>query len=343
MDEALRRRYNERKQAIKKARRRRAIIRLVIRAAVVLLAIIILISVIVSSCGKKEVSDADLPQSEVEYTSSVEQQPEPTLPKVAADMETPSDVNSRFVAILSLEKNEIIASKSMHERIYPASLTKIMTLLVAFENNPDLDKTFTVTNAIIDPLYREEATLAGFLDGEAVTIRDLLYGTVLPSGAEAAESVAIATSGSIKDFLKLMNKKAKDMGLKNTHFANVTGLHDKQNYSTAYDMAAILSEALKHPLCREIMETYQYTTAPTDKHPSGVPLTSTIFSYMYGTEPEGSDILGGKTGYTDQAGYCIAAFGKADDGSEYICITAKGDSRWPAVYDQINLFSMYAK
>lgn len=341
--EAQQRRYNERKEAIRRAKKRAALLRLIARAVVLIAAIIIAISVISSSCSGKKAKDASLTQSDVEDTSSVEQAPAVKLPQAAADMATPADINSHFVAVLDLQKGEMIASKQMHERMYPASLTKIMTLLVAFELNEDLDKTFTVTTEIIDPLYRAEATLAGFVDDEAVTIRDLLYGTVLPSGAEAAECVAIATSGSVEAFVDEMNQKAKQLGLENTHFTNVTGLHNKQNYSTVYDMAVILSEALKHELCREILETYQYTTAATNKHPQGVALTSTLFSYMYGTEPEGSDILGGKTGYTDQSGYCIAAFGKADDGSEYICVTAKGDSRWPAVYDQINLFTMYAK
>lgn len=340
----LERRYNERREAIRKQKKRNALIRLIVRALALILALIIAISVISSSCGgKKKSEDASITNSDVENTSSAAEVPKPKLPTVASGAETPADINSHFVAVLNCETNEIIASKQMNEKIYPASLTKIMTLLVAYENNEDLSKTFTVTNAIIDPLYRAEATLAGFVDGEEVTITDLLYGTVLPSGAEAAECAAIATAGSVENFLKLMNKKAKELGLKNTHFANVTGLHDKQNYSTVYDMAVILKAALEHDLCRKIMGTYQYTTAPTNKHPSGIELTGTLFSYMYGTEPEGSDILGGKTGYTDQSGYCIAAYGKSDGGREYIAVTAKGDSRWPAVYDQINLFTIYAK
>ena len=138
-DEALRRRYNERQQAIQKARRRHAIIRLVLRVVVFLLVVSVSTSVTISTCSKKKASEANITQSEVENTSSEqEKKPQPKLPKSAADMVTPGDVNSHFVAILSLERGEIIASKSMHERIYPASLTKIMTLLVAFENNENL-------------------------------------------------------------------------------------------------------------------------------------------------------------------------------------------------------------
>ena len=339
-------RFRERREAIKKAKKRQALIRLLMRAAVLLAVIFISIMLIVSSCGGDKSDDASLTQSDVPASSdkdSSEPAPDIKLPSSAPDMVTPAEINSHYVVVLNRASGKIVASKGMHEKMYPASLTKIMTLLVAFEQNKDLNKTFTVTTEIIDPLYRAEATLAGFLDGEDVTIKDLLYGTVLPSGAEAAECVAIATAGSVEKFVELMNKRAAELGLKNTHFTNVTGLYESGNYSTAYDMAVILSKTLEYDLCREILATYQYTTAPTNKHPEGVPLTSTLFSYMYGTEPEGSDILGGKTGYTFEAGYCIASFGESDGGTEYICVTAKGDSRWPAVYDQINLFSKYAK
>ncbi len=342
-DFRARERYLERQAAIKKARKRAALLRLIIRAVALALAIVIAVLIITKVCGGKGRRDALNTISDVEVSPELEDL-KPNLPKTSADMITPADINSHYVVVLNCSTDEIIASKGMRQQMYPASLTKIMTLLVACEQNEDLLKTFTVTNEIIDPLYRAEATLAGFVDGEEVSILDLLYGTVLPSGAEAAECVAIATAGSVDAFVELMNQKVRALGLTDTHFANVTGLHDKNNYSTAYDMAVILREALKDETCRKIMETYQYTTAATNKHPEGVPLTATLFSYMYGTEPETAQIMGGKTGYTDQSGYCIATFGKSgESGTEYICITAKGDSRWPAVYDQIELFSRYAK
>ncbi len=172
---------------------------------------------------------------------------------------------------------------------------------------------------------------------------DMIYGAILPSGADATAGLAIKVAGSEAAFVKLMNKKADELGLKDTHFTNASGLFDKEHYTTPEDMAVIIRAAMQNELCKKVLSTYQYTTAPTPQNPNGIQLTSTLFSYMYGTEPEGSDILGGKTGFVNESGYCIASFGKSDNGTEYVCVTLKGQGLWPTVYDQINLYTKYAK
>ena len=141
-----------------------------------------------------------------------------------------------------------------------------------------------------------------------------------------------------------MNKKVKELGLKNTHFTNVTGLHNEQNYTTAYDMAIMLDAAMQNKLCKEILSTYQYTTAKTPQHPEGILLSNTIFEYMYGNEPGTATILGGKTGFVNESGYCIASFGSCNEnGNEYIVVTLGNSSRWPAFYGQIDLYKEFAK
>ena len=141
-----------------------------------------------------------------------------------------------------------------------------------------------------------------------------------------------------------MNKKVKELGLKNTHFDNVTGLHSEQNYSTAYDMAVILDAALQNELCKKVLSTYQHTTAVTAQHPEGILLSSTLFNYMYGTEPVTATILGGKTGFVNESGYCIASYGAANEnGTEYIVVTLGNSARWPAFYGQIDLYKEFAK
>lgn len=254
-----------------------------------------------------------------------------------------SDIESDGVIFIDVTENRVVAQRNASKRLYPASTTKIMTLLTAVENITDLDDTFTMTYEITDPLYKAGASAAGFLSGEAVTMRDLLYGTILPSGADAAVGLAVKIAGSESAFVELMNKKAKELGLKDTHFVNVSGLYDPQHYSTAEDMAVILRATAENSLCREILSTYQYTTSATPQHPEGILLTSTLFSYMYGTEPDGAQIKGGKTGYTYESGYCIATFGESDTAKEYICVVMNCSSRWPAFYDQIKLYSYYAK
>lgn len=254
-----------------------------------------------------------------------------------------SDFKSGSIIVINNSTKKVVAARDAKRRAYPASTTKIMTLLIAAENIKDFNKTFTMSYDITDPLYIAEATVAGFSAGESVNMTDLLYGTILPSGADASIALAITVAGSEEGFVALMNKKAEELGLRDTHFTNCTGLYDQNHYTTAEDLSVILAAAMENNLCRAILSTYQYTTAKTAQHPEGILLSSTLFSYMYGTEPEGAVILGGKTGFVNESGYCIASFGRADSGNEYICVTLNGEGRWPTFYDQIDLYSAYAK
>lgn len=264
------------------------------------------------------------------------------FPKNTPDL--PSENDARYGIIIDKSTNKVIAARNATAKAYPASTTKIMTLLVAVENLKDMNKTFTMSYKITDPLYVEEASVAGFLNGETITMTDLLYGAILPSGADASMALALTVAGSEDAFVDLMNKKVKELGLKNTHFDNVTGLHSVNNYTTAYDMAAILDAAMQNKMCREILSTYQFTTSITPEHPEGILLSSTLFNYMYGTEPETATILGGKTGFVNESGYCIASFGKANTtNKEYIVVTFGNSARWPAFHGQIGLYKDFAK
>ena len=280
----------------------------------------------------------------------VTQQSVPKIPKRISYKETiktvdvPLSNDAKTAIVVDKSSNTIVAQRNAHRRAYPASTTKIMTLLVAVENNKNLKDIFTMSYDITDPLYVADASLAGFLNNEKITVNDLIYGTILPSGAEAAMGLAVKTAGTEEEFVKLMNKKVKELGLKNTNFTNVTGLHNEKNYSSAYDMAIILDAAMQNDFCREVLSTFQYTTTKTEQHPEGILLSSTLFSNMYGTEPETATILGGKTGYLNESGYCIASFGKCNqNNNEYIVVTLGNSSRWPAVFGQIDLYKEFAE
>lgn len=269
----------------------------------------------------------------------------PQIQRPVADAATVSlgdAIDSRYAVLITADTASVIAQKNANARIHPASLTKIMSLIVAYEAIDDLTETFTVTSNIIDPLYLDEATLAGFSPGEVVTVQDLLYGMILPSGAEASVSLAIHTAGSEEEFVRRMNDKAKEMGLKNTHFTNCSGLHHADHYSTCTEMAMILAYAMQYPLCREILSTYQYTTTPTEKHPEGVLLTSTMFSRVYGDEPTGAAIVAGKTGYTHQAHHCLASYGQREqDGAGFILVTVDASGKFEPIFDAIHVYSEY--
>lgn len=324
----------------------RAISAVAIFLAVALIAVIAVIAVKAVLTPKPDKTGSE---SSVAATSSLTVTEEEKVPLISYSFtdetaEIPADNDAEAAIVIDLTTHNVVAARAADERLYPASTTKVMTLLVAQENIKNYEDTFTMTTAITDPLYVAEATVAGFLDGEIINMTDLLYGTILPSGADAAVGLATKLAGGEAQFVELMNKKASELGLKNTHFTNVTGLFDKDHYTSAYDMAVILETAIQNPLCRKILSTYQYKSSPTNKHPDGVAMSATLFNNMYGTEPETATIIGGKTGFVNESGYCIASFGNNNTtGNEYIAVTLKNSSRWPAFHGQINLYARFAK
>ena len=248
--------------------------------------------------------------------------------------------NSLYAIVVDTETNEIVAEHDYNVKMYPASLTKIMTLIVAAENTDNLEETVLITADMIDPLIAQEASVAGFAAGETPTVKDLIYGVVLPSGADAAVAVARHVGGSEEAFVSTMNDKVKELGLKNTHFTNPVGLHDPENYSTAEDIAIILEYALKNDFCREVLETYEYKIAPTEYNPEGLTLTSTMFSRMTGTEMPGVVVKGGKTGFTDESGQCLASFAEIN-GKIYVMVLADGWSKWETIYETLSGYSVF--
>lgn len=178
----------------------------------------------------------------------------------------------------------------------------------------------TLPEDIFPALYKADASMAGFQPGETVTVRDLLYGAMLPSGAECCEALARQVSGSEEAFVALMNRKAGELGMKHTHFANCTGLTSPEHYSSAADLAVLLQAALNNETFRTVFTTGQYTSSVTAQHPKGLYMASTLLSRLDGGEVTGGQILGGKTGYTDAAGLCLASLAVVN-GKEYILVT----------------------
>lgn len=216
-------------------------------------------------------------------------------------------LNSPHAILLQADSGEVLAEKDADSTIYPASMTKMMTALLAIEANPDLDTPVTLPEEIFPALQAQNASLAGFQAGETATVRDLLYGAMLPSGAECCEALARQVSGSEEAFVALMNRKAGELGMKHTHFANCTGLTSPEHYSSAADLAVLLQAALNNETFRTVFTTGQYTGSVTAQHPKGLYMASTLLSRLDGGEVTGGQILGGKTGYTDAAGLCLAS------------------------------------
>ncbi len=239
-----------------------------------------------------------------------------------------NEIYSHNALLIDLTDRKIIAEKNSAEMVYPASLTKIMTVLVALENINDFDGSFKIDEELNQHLIRENASVVGFAVGEPMTVEDMLYGTMLASGADAAAGLACYVCGSQDAFVELMNQKAQQIGMKNTHFANVTGLHDEDHYTTPIDFAKLLEYALKNEKFYQIFTTKQYTTSKTEQHRYGISVSATWLTSLQKENKECEYILGGKTGFTDEAAQCLATLAEKS-GKEYILLTfgAGGGSR----------------
>ena len=272
----------------------------------------------------------------------------PDMP-AAASLSTETDATqtldlelySEHAILIDLETNTVIAEKDPDAKIYPASMTKVMTALVACEQITDWDATFTMTQAIIDPLFLSDATMAGFVNGEEVSMTDLVYGALLPSGAEATEALAQTIAGSTEGFVALMNEKAAELGLTNTHFVNDSGLHDENHYTTVREMAVILEAAMANERCRAALSAVSYTSAPTTQNPEGVAMINK-FLYRIGQYELGDAVVeGAKTGFTSQAMNCCASFGIAANGKPVVCVTAHAWTGDFCVEDHVALYTTY--
>lgn len=243
--------------------------------------------------------------------------PSPTPKPLTVDL---SGINSPYAFLMCRDGTEV-GQLDADATIYPASMTKIMTVLLGVENLPDLDDEVTIDPDIFDDLWAANAAMAGFEPGETVTVRDVLYGSLLPSGAECSVTIAQLVDGDVGTFVERMNARAAEIGMQHTHFANSTGLHDPEHVSTVRDIAILLNAALENSTFRELFTTSSYITTPTDAHPGGIHLSSTMFSMLGDQSIPGVTLLGGKTGFTDQAGQCLASLAECG-GEEYILVTA---------------------
>lgn len=251
------------------------------------------------------------------------------------------DCESENVIFIDVENGRILAQKDAKMRISPASMTKILTVLVAAEHITDADDSFVITMGITDYSFVHGCSIAGFEAGERVTVKDLFYGTALPSGADAALGLARYVAGSQEEFVKLMNEKLAELGLSETsHFTNCVGLYDENHYSTVYDMAVILKAAYDNPFCREVLSRHMYTTSPTPEHPDGITLSNLFLRRIEDHDTHG-EVLCAKTGYVVQSGNCAASLGIGHDGKLYICVSAHSTSPGRCIRDHVAFYQYF--
>ena len=251
------------------------------------------------------------------------------------------EFHSNYAILIDMDEDSILAEKYARTRINPASMTKVLTVLVAAEHIENLDDTFTMTLEITDYGYIHDCSSAGFVKDEVISIKDLFYGTVLPSGADAAVGLATYVAGSQDAFVELMNEQLDQLGLSQTaHFTNCVGVYDENHYCTVYDMAMIMEAAMDNELCREVMSAHTYTTSKTEQHPEGINL-SNWFLRRIEDKDCGGEVICGKTGYVVQSGSCAASYAVDHSGKHYICVSADANSQWRCISDHANLYKLF--
>lgn len=236
------------------------------------------------------------------------------------------EITARHAILMDANYDQVLYENNAHEKAYPASITKVMTALLVCEalerGQLTEDQMITVSETSMSNLHANGST-ANIKAGEIMCVKDLLYCLLLPSANEASNILAEAVSGSIDDFVTLMNKRAQELGCTGTHFANAHGLHDSNHYTTAYDIALFTKEALKHQLFCDIVGAQSYTIQATNlSEPRKFYNTNALLSNWHYIGYTYDKAIGVKTGTTDEAGKCLVSAAK--DGEEYVICVVLG-------------------
>ncbi len=268
------------------------------------------------------------------------------IPKIDEAKNTISSelINSEKAILVDVTANEIVASRQGSQMIYPASMTKVMTLIVVVENlksEAALDEVLTIEHE------RGSNSGYGFNIGEKLTVKDLIYAAILQSDGVACLTLADYIAGSEANFVQLMNEKAKEMGIGDTTlFQNCTGLHHQYHYSTCRDVAIMMAYAMKNSLCTSVLTSLKYVPSDNFRPDDGCTFWHTFLHNQLSDgniQPKNAEIIGGKTGFTEKetSGYCIVSYAKGDNGHYYVSVTAKADGWSANVQDILNIFNEY--
>lgn len=242
---------------------------------------------------------------------------------------------SQFGGLFDLDGRTVLYGQNIYERIYPASITKIMTAIIALKNG-NLSDMVTISQSALN--LEEGSQLCGFRVGDQLTLEQLLYGLLIYSGNDAAAAIAEHVGGTQENFVQMMNDEIARLGMTNTHFTNPHGLQNTEHYTSVYDIYLMLNEAIKYPKFVEIIQMGAYTVSfrNTFGQENSLYLESTDY-YLIGeaTEPKGVTVLGGKTGTTDEAGNCLALVSQNEYGKTFISIVTNAEDK-PVLYEQMN-------
>lgn len=233
-------------------------------------------------------------------------------------------VNAESAILMDLSSGAVLYEKNAHKEQYPASITKIMTTLLAIENC-SMGEIVTFSHDAVFGIEMGSSHI-GIDEGERLTIEQSLYAIMLASANEVSWGVGEHIAGTLSDFADMMNARAKELGCLNTHFVNANGLHNDDHYTTAYDMALISREAMKYSSFRKIISTKRYTIPPTNKHDVDNVFLNHHQMLMGNSYPQYKYeyCIGGKTGYTSKAASTLVTFAKKGD-MELVCVVMRAN------------------
>lgn len=236
--------------------------------------------------------------------------------------------------LFDINRKNTIYAKNVHEKLYPASLTKIMTALVAIKHG-STDMKLTASGNV--RLQEPGAQVCGIKEGDQMTLNQALHLLLINSANDAAVVIAEGIGGSLEGFVEMMNEEAAALGATNTHFTNPHGLPDESHYTTAYDMYLIMNAAIKYQQFNEIIQMDSFTTIYYDRNGAEKEISvKNTNAYIQGeaAAPGGVTVLGGKTGTTNAAGNCLILISKDSSSNPYISVIMRSEGR-DALYEQM--------
>ena len=234
---------------------------------------------------------------------------------------------AQSAGVFSVEDEEVTYAQNIYEKLYPASTTKILTAYIALKYG-NLEDYVTVSENAAD--QASDSSVCGLKAGDVVQLKDLLYGMMLKSGNDAAIAIAEHIGGSVEGFADMMNQEALAMGATRSHFVNPNGLPDENHYTSVYDLYLIFQNAVQNQTFLDIISTMSYDVVYTDVNGAGVEKTwENTNQYLTGKEkaPEGITVVGGKTGTTGAAGYCLVLYSYNASGQPIVSIVLKADGK----------------
>lgn len=311
-----------------------------------------LTAVLLTGCGSGETSPLNYrPQmqiadaeSERPFTQEYLSQDICVIPKNGQTKAGSDSVMTAGSAMIINDTNQtMLFSKKVYKKMYPASITKIVTALVALKYG-NLDDTVTFSHNAVS-ITEYGAVLCGFKEGDQIKLKDLLYSFLVFSGNDAGLAIAEHVGGSVDAFVDMMNQEVKDLGAVGSHFMNPHGLHDDKHYTTAYDLYLVFHELLQYDTFMKIINKPNYTTKYTDN--AGKKQTKKFQStdrYLIGTAkaPKGITVVGGKTGTTQKAGSCLILYTKDAKKNGYISVVLNAAGS-ESLYLQMNKLLEYIK